>query len=67
VLGDPRTLALAQKYECAPPQILFRYLTQIGIVPLTGTTSEEHMRADLNSFDFALTQVESDSLTVLLQ
>ena len=30
-----------------PAQILFRYLTQTGVVPLTGTRSEKHMRDDL--------------------
>lgn len=67
VLEDPKTLALAKKYTCSAPQILFRYLTQLDIVPLTGTTSEEHMRADLSIFDFALTQVECDTLGALLQ
>jgi diketogulonate reductase-like aldo/keto reductase len=37
---------------------LFRFLTQIGIVPLTGTTSEDHMREDLQIFDFELSAKE---------
>jgi diketogulonate reductase-like aldo/keto reductase len=39
-------------------QILFRYLTQIGVVPLTGTKSEAHMREDLGIFDFELSNEE---------
>jgi diketogulonate reductase-like aldo/keto reductase len=37
---------------------LFRYLTQIGVVPLTGTKSETHMREDLSIFDFDLRSEE---------
>ncbi|HEY2530013.1 MAG TPA: aldo/keto reductase [Xanthobacteraceae bacterium] len=48
--------AAARKRTAA--QILFRYLTQIGVVPLTGTKSETHMREDLNIFDFELNNEE---------
>jgi diketogulonate reductase-like aldo/keto reductase len=46
--------ALASAYNRTAAQILFRYLTQIGIVPLTGTKSETHMREDLAIFEFEL-------------
>jgi diketogulonate reductase-like aldo/keto reductase len=66
--ANPKTLAhatiksLSAKYGRTPAQILFRYLTQIGIVPLTGTRSEEHMRADLAIFDFELTDDERKAM-----
>ncbi len=41
-----------------PAQVLFRYLTEIDVVPLTGTTSQLHMREDLAIFDFTLTDAE---------
>jgi diketogulonate reductase-like aldo/keto reductase len=41
-----------------PAQVLFRYLTQIGVVPLTGTKSGAHMREDLSIFDFQLNNEE---------
>lgn len=50
--------ALAAKYGRSAEQVFFRYLTQTGIVPLSGTTSEQHMREDLAIFDFALTDSE---------
>lgn len=49
-----------------PAQVLFRYLTQIDIVPLTGTTSAAHMREDLEIFDFTLTATELDAVSALL-
>jgi diketogulonate reductase-like aldo/keto reductase len=46
---------LAEQYHKTRAQIFFRYLTQAGIVPLTGTSSEEHMQDDLAIFEFTLT------------
>ena len=57
--------ALAAKYQRTAPQILFRYLTQIDAAPLTGTSSEQHMREDLAIFEFQLTTAEIDSLNTL--
>jgi diketogulonate reductase-like aldo/keto reductase len=62
--GRPIT-ALAEKYERTAPQILFRYLTQIDAVPLTGTSSQVHMRQDLAIFEFQLTAAEITQLTAL--
>jgi diketogulonate reductase-like aldo/keto reductase len=39
-------------------QVVFRFALQLGMIPLTGTTSERHMRADLASFDFELEPAE---------
>jgi len=62
-----RTLSmLAAKYARTPAQILFRYLTQSEVVPLTGTTSTTHMREDLEIFDFELTAGELRVVTELL-
>jgi diketogulonate reductase-like aldo/keto reductase len=37
-----------------PAQVVFRFARQVGMVPLTGTTSAAHMREDLAIDDFAL-------------
>jgi len=65
VLAQERVQGLALKYGRTPAQILFRYLTQEGVVPLTGTTSEIHMREDLQIFEFALTEGERKALDAL--
>jgi diketogulonate reductase-like aldo/keto reductase len=65
VLAHEQIVGLAAKYHVTPAQVLFRYLTQIDVVPLTGTTSEAHMREDLAIFDFALTDAERDSIGTL--
>jgi diketogulonate reductase-like aldo/keto reductase len=58
ILAHPTIGALTSTYERTPPQVLFRYLTQTGVVPLTGTRSDSHMREDLSIFEFQLTAEE---------
>jgi diketogulonate reductase-like aldo/keto reductase len=65
VLGSEPVKAQAWKHQRTPAQILFRYLTQIGIVPLTGTQSEAHMREDLAIFEFELAQDECAAMAAL--
>ena len=58
VLAHPALIRAAAAHRRTPAQTLFRYLTQRGVVPLTGTRSEAHMREDLSIFDFELTAAE---------
>jgi diketogulonate reductase-like aldo/keto reductase len=64
-LASPTLTALADKYQRTAPQILFRYLTQIDAAPLTGTSSEQHMREDLAIFEFQLDTAEIAQVTKL--
>jgi diketogulonate reductase-like aldo/keto reductase len=57
--------AIASKHNRTTAQILFRYLVAIGVVPLTGTKSEAHMRDDLAIFSFELTDDEIASVDAL--
>jgi len=72
LIANPNVLAhatlqtLAAKYRRSAAQIFFRYLSQIDIIPLTGTTSESHMREDLAIFDFELTADECNAVEMLL-
>ena len=66
ILADTVIQDLATTYQRSSAQILFRYLTQIGIVPLTGTSSVDHMRADLAIFEFKLTEDECAEIQRLL-
>lgn len=56
---------LAERHGRTPAQILFRYLTHIDVVPLTGTQSTVHMREDLAIFDFDLEPRECDAVSLL--
>ncbi len=66
LLAHEGVTALAARHGRTPAQVLFRYLTQEGVVPLTGTTSREHMREDLAIFEFSLTDEERRAVTALL-
>jgi diketogulonate reductase-like aldo/keto reductase len=56
----------AATHKRTPAQILFRYLTQLGVVPLTGTKSETHMRQDLGIFEFELSAEECNAIDEIL-
>jgi diketogulonate reductase-like aldo/keto reductase len=66
VLAHATILSLAMLHRRTPAQILFRYLTQLRVVPLTGTRSEAHMREDLAIFEFTLSDRECDSIDEVL-
>ena len=54
VLGHPPFLDLARKMNATPAQIVFAFARAVGIVPLTGTSSAEHMKQDLGSLQISL-------------
>lgn len=64
-LAHDTITTLASAYGRTAPQILLRYLTQVDVVPLTGTRSEAHMREDLGIFEFELTDPELDAVDAL--
>ena len=66
VLVSNTVQTIARKYNKTEAQIFFRYLRHIGIVPLTGTCSEQHMREDLSIFDFELSSEDIKNVSDLL-
>jgi len=46
-LDHPVLLTAAKRLGTGPMQVIFRFAQQIGILPLTGTTSKQHMKEDL--------------------
>jgi diketogulonate reductase-like aldo/keto reductase len=67
ILAHETVRGLARQHGRTAAQILFRFLTQIGIVPLTGTRSPAHMRQDLAIFDFELTPQQCEAMDALLE
>jgi diketogulonate reductase-like aldo/keto reductase len=66
ILADNALRTMSGKFNKTVAQIFFRYLNQSGIVPLTGTTSEQHMIEDLNIFDFELPAEDIKDVSRLL-
>lgn len=67
ILHSREVLQIAQKYRKTNENIFYRFLTQIGITPLNGTTSVVHMKEDLDIFAFTLNDSEMDIINSLLQ
>jgi diketogulonate reductase-like aldo/keto reductase len=66
LLAHSAITTLARRHARTPAQVLFRYLTQNGVVPLTGTRSERHMREGLEIFTFTLAEDELREIEALL-
>jgi len=62
VVRHSRVCALAKKRGVTPEQVVLRFASQIGILPLTGTTDPDHMREDLEIFKFELAASELEEL-----
>ena len=58
VLADPEIRTMAQRLDATPAQVIFRFAMQIGMLPLTGTTSQQHMKEDLQAEQLALSSEE---------
>jgi diketogulonate reductase-like aldo/keto reductase len=58
VLADREIRTIAQRLATGPAQVIFRFAMQIGMLPLTGTTSQQHMKEDLQAEQLALSTEE---------
>lgn len=67
LLADAAVTRVARAHGRTPAQILFRWLSHEGVVPLTGTRSIEHMDADLAIGAFELAAAERAAIAALLE
>lgn len=58
LLHSPRIIQIAQRLQVLPTQVIFAFARQIGMLPLTGTSNEQHMKEDLHSLQLQLTAEE---------
>jgi len=57
-LVDPEIRTIAARLGTGPAQVLSRFAMMIGILPLTGTTSLQHMKEDLAAEQLELSKQE---------
>ena len=62
VLAHPELARIAGRHGRTVSQIVFRFALDVGMMPLTGTTDADHMRADLEVFDFRLDPEEVERI-----
>lgn len=57
---------IAERHGRSVSQIVFRFALDVGMMLLTGTTDIDHMRADLDVFDFCLEPEEVERIEGLV-
>jgi diketogulonate reductase-like aldo/keto reductase len=62
VLGSPALKRIAEQHGRDVTQVVFRFALDVRMIPLTGTTNPEHMKADLDAFDFSLSPVQIEEI-----
>lgn len=66
-IGNSILVRLAEKYGKSVQQINLRFLLQKGILPIPKASSVEHMKANLDVFNFELTSDDMSMLTCMPQ
>lgn len=62
-LRRPEAHALAERLGRPLAAVVFRFAQQLGMIPLTGTSSQKHLRDDLACYDFQLSEADVALLT----
>jgi diketogulonate reductase-like aldo/keto reductase len=66
VLHHRLVAGIAARRKVTPAQVVFRFAQAIGMLPLTGTSSAEHMKQDLASHDLSLSPDEVRAIESLV-
>eukprot|EP01062_Namystynia_karyoxenos_P074535 TRINITY_DN71476_c0_g1_i1.p1 TRINITY_DN71476_c0_g1~~TRINITY_DN71476_c0_g1_i1.p1 ORF type:complete len:359 (+),score=123.04 TRINITY_DN71476_c0_g1_i1:83-1078(+) len=64
-LKDPVVSSIASAHGCTPAQVLLRFQTQRGVVPLTKSTKVERLKENIDLFKFTLSDAEMEQLAKL--
>ncbi|WP_454064036.1 aldo/keto reductase family protein [Candidatus Nitrospira salsa] len=65
IWADPQLRTIAERLGTGPAQVIFRFAQQIGMLPLTGTTNQQHMKEDLDIERFELSTEEVQSIEMI--
>lgn len=66
-IGNAILVCLSKKYGKSIQQINLKFLLQKGILPIPKASSVEHMKANLNVFDFELSEEDISMLSCMPQ
>ncbi|MBW3568609.1 aldo/keto reductase [Candidatus Parcubacteria bacterium] len=64
-LDDERLSAIAERYGKSPAQIMIRWNLQLGTVPLPKANNLEHLKEDIDVFDFEISDEDMSALSNL--
>ena len=62
LLEEPALQEMAEKYGKSVVQIILRWHEQEGFIPLPKSTNPEHIRSNIDIFDFSLTEEEMEQI-----
>jgi diketogulonate reductase-like aldo/keto reductase len=62
VLNDPMLSSIATGHGATVPQVVIQWATQSGVMALPALTSAEHQSSNLDSFNFALSDEEMETI-----
>lgn len=65
MLQDPVIAAIADAHGKTVPQVILRWATQVGVMPIPKSSSPERQKANLFIFDFELTGQQLADITAL--
>ena len=65
-LAHPDMARIAGRHGRTASQIVFRFALEVGMIPLTGTSNPQHMREDLEVFEFGLEPADVRQIENLL-
>ncbi|NVY96471.1 aldo/keto reductase [Lactobacillus sp. DCY120] len=65
VFQEPVIQRIAQETQASVGQVILRWETQLGLLPIPCAKSTAHQQANLASFDFDLTTQQIDQITAL--
>lgn len=61
-LNSPELAIISKRHCCSVAQAVFRFALQAGMMPLTGTRSQQHMLEDLAVYDMKLSDQEMTAI-----
>lgn len=65
LMEEPVFTALGKKYDKSPAQVILRWHTQMGFAVIPGSKNVNHIRDNLDIFDFSLTDEEMAEIAKL--
>jgi 2,5-diketo-D-gluconate reductase A len=65
LLMDPIVSQIAQQHTRTPAQVVLRWHTQMGYIPVPKSSNPERLEDNLNIFDFALSSSDMQALSAL--
>ena len=65
LLGDEVISAIAEDHDVTSAQVILRWNLQKGVVVIPGSSNPDHIRENLDLFEFALTEEEMNRINAL--